>query len=126
MNVSDNVRPIEILRSFSNKGILQSPVSVTIYTICFLEKSAEAVLIGVLYSCFLNTKFRFYVFQYVSCMCLFRFSVQQCADIFGPQFNQTLLEKAVEWTNTNYGALALKVTPIYTVYLSVNICTGSE
>lgn len=33
----------------------------------------------------------------------FSFSVQQCMDIFGPQFNSTYINSAVDSTNTNYG-----------------------
>lgn len=32
-----------------------------------------------------------------------KFSVQQCMDIYGPQFNQDAILSAVEWSNTYYG-----------------------
>ncbi len=34
----------------------------------------------------------------------FRFFVKQCADIYGPKFNQILLERGINFTNEYYGA----------------------
>ena len=32
-----------------------------------------------------------------------KFSIQQCMDIFGDQFNQSAIQAAVDWTNNYYG-----------------------
>ena len=32
-----------------------------------------------------------------------KFSVQQCEDIFGPQFSQSAIEEGIKWTMINYG-----------------------
>ena len=34
----------------------------------------------------------------------FRFFVKQCADIFGPKYDQLLLERGINFTNDYYGA----------------------
>ena len=31
------------------------------------------------------------------------FSVQQCQDIFGPEFNQSAIMEGIKWTEINYG-----------------------
>ena len=31
------------------------------------------------------------------------FSVQQCRDIFGPEFDQSAIEEGIKWTEMNYG-----------------------
>jgi hypothetical protein len=41
-----------------------------------------------------------------------RFFVQQCADIFGPQFTLELLQRGINETNTNYGGYDMKVTNV--------------
>ena len=47
------------------------------------------------------------------CTCLpYRFSVDQCADIYGPKFSQTLIQYGINRTNTNYGGYGLKVTRV--------------
>ncbi|XP_061194515.1 putative serine protease F56F10.1 [Saccostrea echinata] len=40
------------------------------------------------------------------------FSVQQCIDIFGPKFNQNLIQQGINRTNTNYGGMGMKATRI--------------
>ncbi|XP_066273343.1 putative serine protease F56F10.1 [Branchiostoma lanceolatum] len=40
------------------------------------------------------------------------FSLQQCSDIYGPQFNQSTLMEGIKRTNTNYGALKIAGTKI--------------
>lgn len=44
---------------------------------------------------------------------------QQCTDIFGPNFNSQLVEKAVNWTNIQYGGLDLVLNR--TVFVSGSI-----
>ena len=39
--------------------------------------------------------------------CNHRFSIQQCMDIFGPQFNATNIQNGVDQTNTNYGGYGI-------------------
>ena len=41
-----------------------------------------------------------------------RFWTQQCADIFGPSINETVLNSSIDFTNANYGGLGVKVTRI--------------
>ncbi|XP_023014735.1 putative serine protease F56F10.1 [Leptinotarsa decemlineata] len=48
------------------------------------------------------------------------FSVQQCTDIFGPRYNLTFLQDAVERTNIMYGALNIDVTNVVFVHGSVD------
>ena len=31
------------------------------------------------------------------------FSIQQCQDIFGPEFNQSAIMEGIKWTEANYG-----------------------
>nr|XP_006823961.1 PREDICTED: putative serine protease K12H4.7-like [Saccoglossus kowalevskii] len=40
------------------------------------------------------------------------FSLQQCQDIYGKQFNQTTLTAGIKSTNTNYGGLGLKTNNV--------------
>jgi hypothetical protein len=42
--------------------------------------------------------FKFFFIRY------FRFFVKQCADIYGPKFDQILLERGINFTNEYYGA----------------------
>ena len=32
-----------------------------------------------------------------------KFSIQQCQDIFGPEFNQSAIMEGIKWTETYYG-----------------------
>ena len=43
---------------------------------------------------------------------LYSFSLQQCEDIYGKQFNLTTLKQGIEQTNTNYGGKMLKATKV--------------
>jgi len=36
-----------------------------------------------------------------------RFSIQQCMDIFGPQFNAANIQRGIDQTNTNYGGYGI-------------------
>ncbi|CAG2119239.1 unnamed protein product [Medioppia subpectinata] len=40
------------------------------------------------------------------------FFIKQCADIFGPKYDQKLLEKSIQFTNNFYGGYALKVRKV--------------
>ena len=42
----------------------------------------------------------------------FSFSIQQCIDIFGSKFNTDLIQRGIRRTNTNYGALGIKITKV--------------
>ena len=35
------------------------------------------------------------------------FSVQQCQDIFGPEFDQSAIEEGIKWTEMNYGGRSI-------------------
>lgn len=48
------------------------------------------------------------------------FFVNMCADIFGPKFNMGFLEKAVDGTNTLYGALGIEATNVVFVHGSID------
>ncbi|CAG9821606.1 unnamed protein product [Phaedon cochleariae] len=48
------------------------------------------------------------------------FSVQQCVDIFGPEFDMKFQQKAVDDTNVAYGALDIEVTNVLFVHGSVD------
>lgn len=48
------------------------------------------------------------------------FFVQQCMDIFGPKYNMSFLNRAVERTNTLYGALEIEVSNVVFVQGSVD------
>ncbi|KAJ8951294.1 hypothetical protein NQ318_008198 [Aromia moschata] len=48
------------------------------------------------------------------------FFVQQCTDIFGARYNMTFLNKAIERTNTLYGALNIEVSNVVFVQGSVD------
>ena len=37
----------------------------------------------------------------------YRFSIQQCIDIFGPQFSETNIQRGIDQTNTNYGGYGI-------------------
>lgn len=37
----------------------------------------------------------------------YRYSIQQCMDIFGSQFNVTNIQRGVTQTNTNYGGYGI-------------------
>ena len=38
--------------------------------------------------------------------------MQQCKDIFGPAFTESLTQTAINWTNANYGGRDLRVTKV--------------
>lgn len=40
------------------------------------------------------------------------FYVDQCTDVFGPQFNQAHIERGIAWTNENYGGRNISVTRV--------------
>ncbi|KAF7272437.1 hypothetical protein GWI33_014783 [Rhynchophorus ferrugineus] len=48
------------------------------------------------------------------------FYLQQCADVYGSEFNASYVNRAVEFTNINYGALDIKVTNVVFVHGSVD------
>ncbi|CAH0546510.1 unnamed protein product [Brassicogethes aeneus] len=48
------------------------------------------------------------------------FYVQQCEDIFGPKFNESYIGRAIERTNTLYGALDIQVDNVVFVHGSVD------
>ncbi|KAJ8962948.1 hypothetical protein NQ314_005665 [Rhamnusium bicolor] len=48
------------------------------------------------------------------------FFVQQCMDIFGPKYNMSFLNRAIERTNTLYGALDIEVSNVVFVHGTVD------
>lgn len=40
------------------------------------------------------------------------FSIKQCMDIFGTQFNASSINKGIDWTNTNYGGYSMSAERI--------------
>ena len=56
----------------------------------------------------------FYIFHHHS------FWTKQCVDIFGPAFNETSINRAVDWTNANYGGYSMnqpRVGPFFGQFL---------
>ena len=48
------------------------------------------------------------------------FFVKMCSDVFGPKFNQDLLERGIDITNTEYGSLNITVTNVVFVHGSLD------
>ena len=44
-----------------------------------------------------------------------RFSIQQCMDIFGPQFNAANIQRGIDQTNTNYGGYGISSSKVILV-----------
>ena len=44
-----------------------------------------------------------------------RFSIQQCMDIFGPQFNAANIQRGIDQTNTNYGGYGIASSKVILV-----------
>lgn len=58
----------------------------------------------------------------------YRYSIQQCMDIFGPTFNDTNIQGGVTQTNTNYGGYGIassKVSPCR-IEMSTAASTGMQ
>ena len=43
---------------------------------------------------------------------LFSFFMKQCTDIFGENFNATVVKHGISWTNANYGGYGLTSTRV--------------
>lgn len=49
-----------------------------------------------------------------------KFSIQQCIDIYGDEYNATFLDNAIDRTNTLYGALDIEVSNVVYVHGTVD------